>query len=138
MADEEPNVPLDEQADDAAPETAEAAAPPPPPPIAANPRILLTGGTSFVGLHILTELLKSNKFTVRVPVAHPCKQLERWSPNSHPIEIVVTDMWKTGAWRSLVADCTYVIHSTRPKITLTESEYIETYVKVCTLVIIQS
>ena len=128
-------MPLGESADDAVPETTEAAA---PPPKAANPRILLTGGISFVGLHVLNELLKSNKYIVRVPVARPSIQLERWSPSTHPIEIVVTDMWNTASWRPLVADCTYVIHSTRPSANVSDSGYIETYVKVCTLVIIQS
>ena len=139
MAEEEPNVPLGESADDAAAETAEATAPPPPPPPkAANPRILLTGGISFVGLHVLNELLKSNKYIVRVPVARPCTQLERWSPSTHPIEIVVTDMWNIASWRPLVAGCTYVIHSTRPSANVSDSGCIETYVEVCTLVIIQS
>ena len=140
MEEDEPKVPQGESADDAAAETAEAAAPPPPPPPpkAANPRILLTGVISFVGLHVLNELLKSNKYIVRVPVARPCTQLERWSPSTHPIEIIVTDIWNTASYRPLLAGCTYVIHSTRPSANVSDSEYIETYVEVCTLVIIQS
>ena len=134
MAEEEPNVPLGDPANDAAPETAEAAAPPPPPPSGAKPRILLTAGVNFVGTHVLDELLKSNKYIVRVPVAHSFKQLERWSPSTYPIEIVVTDVWKTASWPSLVADCTYVIHSSAPTFNkkMPETGHIENYVKVRT------
>ena len=135
-------MPLGEPADDAVPETAEAEAEAvaPPPPKAGNPRILLTAGVNFVGIHVLNELLKSNKYIVRVPVARPSRQLEqRWSPSTHPIEIVVTDVWKTASWQPLVADCMYVIHSAAPTFnkTMSETDHIENFVKVCTLVNIQ-
>ena len=128
-------MPPDEQADDAAPETAEAVAPPPAPPGAGNPRILLTAGGNFVSTHVLNELLKSNKYIVRVPVAHSCKQLLSWSPSTHPIEIVETDVWNTASWRSLVADCMYVIHSAAPTFNKKkpQNEHLENFVKVCML-----
>ena len=103
------------------------------------PRVLLTGASSFIGMHILNELMNGGKYRVRAVEARLTKEniLKNLCPKArYPVEVVKADVWDEVAWPALVSDCTYIIHAANKLLSsaglnLPESDCVSCVVQVC-------
>ncbi|CAH3016851.1 unnamed protein product, partial [Porites evermanni] len=84
-------------------------------------RVLVTGASGFVAMHIVKELVESGKYIVRGTVrslknekkVQPLKDLCLENAK-YPLELVEADLLKKETWPDAVKDCTFVIHVASP------------------------
>ena len=80
---------------------------------------LVTGGTGFLGLHVINTLVKEG-FKVRTTVRDinnetkilPIKKIQQSS--KHPIEIVYADLLYPKSWENAVKDVKIIMHTASP------------------------
>jgi len=90
-------------------------------------RVLVTGGSGFVGSHVILQLLQSG-YRVRTSVRSLDKQgivreaLQRAGiPHTSELEFCVADLLSDSGWDQACADCSYVMHVASP-LTATKNE----------------
>jgi dihydroflavonol-4-reductase len=83
-------------------------------------RVLVTGGTGFVGSHVIVQLLAAG-YRVRTTVRNLSRADEVRSlaaasgaSGTELIEVVAADLMSDEGWPEAVADCTYVLHVASP------------------------
>lgn len=83
-------------------------------------RVLVTGGSGFVGVHCILALLNAGyrvRTTVRSPDREPDVRamLARGGTEPGPaLEFVTAELMSDAGWADAVADCTYVLHVASP------------------------
>ncbi|CAH3190738.1 unnamed protein product [Porites evermanni] len=84
-------------------------------------RVLVTGASGFLAMHVVKQLLDSGEYIVRGTVRSlanekKVKPLNELSPENakYPLELVEADLTKKETWVEAVKDCTYVIHVASP------------------------
>ncbi|XP_013789278.1 NADPH-dependent methylglyoxal reductase GRE2-like [Limulus polyphemus] len=84
-----------------------------------SPRVLVTGASGYIALHIVHLLLKEG-YRVRGTVRDlhsqaKIKPLKDIFPHSrYPLELVEADLNKDDGWEEAVRDCSYVMHVASP------------------------
>jgi dihydroflavonol-4-reductase len=82
-------------------------------------KVLVTGGSGFIGLHCIQQLLDQG-YEVRCTVRSESKKQEivdsmtTHSLNAHNLEIVMADLLKDEGWDEAVSGCEYVLHVASP------------------------
>ena len=82
-------------------------------------KVLVTGGSGFIGLHCIQQLLDQG-YEVRCTVRSESKKQEivdsmtTHSSNAHNLEIVMADLLKDEGWDEAVSGCEYVLHVASP------------------------
>ncbi|KAL9965662.1 hypothetical protein ACROYT_G029499 [Oculina patagonica] len=84
-------------------------------------RVLVTGASGFLAMHVVKQLLDSGEYIVRGTVRslaneQKVKPLKMLSPENakYPLELAEADLTKKESWVDAVKDCTYVIHVASP------------------------
>lgn len=84
-------------------------------------RVLVTGASGYLAMHVVKQLVDSGEYIVRGTVrslandkkVKPLKDLS--SENAkYPLELVEADLTKKETWPQAVKDCSYVIHVASP------------------------
>jgi nucleoside-diphosphate-sugar epimerase len=85
-----------------------------------NEKVLVTGGTGFVGVHCILQLLQKN-YTVKTTVRNlnrkkeVIEMLTVGGINSFDnLSFIAADLTKDDNWGEAVKDCTYVLHVASP------------------------
>ncbi|MEO6114787.1 MAG: aldehyde reductase [Pseudolysinimonas sp.] len=83
-------------------------------------RVLVTGGTGFVGSHVIVQLLAAG-YRVRTTVRNLSRADEvralavaGGASTAETIEVVAADLLSDEGWPDAVADCAYVLHVASP------------------------
>lgn len=83
-------------------------------------RVLVTGGTGFIGSHTIVQLLAAG-YRVRTTVRDMARAddvralaVAGGARATEAIEVVVADLMSDGGWPEAVADCSYVLHVASP------------------------
>ncbi|HEY6902011.1 MAG TPA: NAD-dependent epimerase/dehydratase family protein, partial [Puia sp.] len=85
-----------------------------------NPLVLVTGGTGFVGIHCILQLLQ-NGYNVRTTLRSLKKQEEVFSMlreggilSFENLSFVEADLTRDDNWDQAVEGCTYILHVASP------------------------
>ena len=83
-------------------------------------RVLVTGGTGFIGSHAIVQLLAAG-YRVRTTVRNLSRAddvralaVAGGASRTETIEVVAADLLSDEGWPEAVADCTYVLHVASP------------------------
>jgi dihydroflavonol-4-reductase len=82
-------------------------------------KVLVTGGTGFIGLHCIQQLLDSG-YEVRTTIRTESRKEEvieamrKHSSNPERLEVVIADLLKDDGWNEDVSGCRYVLHIASP------------------------
>jgi len=82
-------------------------------------KVLVTGGSGFIGLHCIQQLLDQG-YDVRCTVRSESKKQEivesmtKHSSNVNKLEVVMADLLKDEGWNEAVSGCEYVLHVASP------------------------
>ena len=83
-------------------------------------RVLVTGGTGFIGSHAIVQLLTAG-YRVRTTVRNLSRAddvralaVAGGASRTETIEVVAADLMSDEGWPEAVADCTYVLHVASP------------------------
>ena len=82
-------------------------------------KVLVTGGTGFIGLHCIQQLLDQG-YEVRTTIRSESRKEEvfeamrKHSSNPERLEIVIADLLNDQGWDEAVKDCKYVLHVASP------------------------
>ncbi|XP_073255580.1 uncharacterized protein [Porites lutea] len=84
-------------------------------------RVLVTGASGYLAMHVVKQLVDSGEYIVRGTVrslanetkVKPLKELSSEN-DKYPLELVEADLTKKETWVEAVKDCTYVIHVASP------------------------
>jgi dihydroflavonol-4-reductase len=83
-------------------------------------RVLVTGGTGFIGSHVIVQLLAAG-YRVRTTVRNLSRADEvrdlavaGGASKAEMIEVVAADLMSDEGWPEAVADCAYVLHVASP------------------------
>ena len=85
-------------------------------------KVLVTGGSGFIALHCIAELLKQN-YNVRTSLrsmkrkAEVCESLSKVVKINNNLEFCSLDLLKDDGWVEASKDCTYVLHVASPILT---------------------
>ena len=85
--------------------------------------ILVTGGTSFIGKHVLAQLLEKD-YNVRVTVRDLKKaesikaDLEKYLKKLVELKFFETDLLKDAGWNDAIKGCDAIIHVAGPFLSL--------------------
>jgi uncharacterized protein YbjT (DUF2867 family) len=83
------------------------------------PRVLVTGGSGYIALHIVRQLLEAG-WNVRATVRDPANEVKTEPLRSLPgaserLELVKADLLQPeDKWGPVVAGCDYVLHTASP------------------------
>ncbi|CAH3128238.1 unnamed protein product [Pocillopora meandrina] len=79
-------------------------------------RVLVTGASGFLAMHVVKQLVDSREYIVRGTVRSLTneKKVKPLKELSSELELVEADLTKKESWIDAVKDCTYVIHVASP------------------------
>nr|WP_272210254.1 NAD-dependent epimerase/dehydratase family protein [Marinicella sp. W31]MDC2876122.1 NAD-dependent epimerase/dehydratase family protein [Marinicella sp. W31] len=82
-------------------------------------KVLVTGGTGFLGAHILVQLLNAGhdaRATIRSMDKKDrlLKMLQAGGARSEALELFEADLEDDNGWAEAMADCDYVLHVASP------------------------
>ena len=81
--------------------------------------VLVTGGTGFIGLHCIQQLLDQG-YKVRTTIRSDTRidevlgAMKKHSSNSENLEIFIADLMEDAGWAEAVTGCKYVLHVASP------------------------
>ncbi|WDF57218.1 SDR family oxidoreductase [Mucilaginibacter sp. KACC 22063] len=80
-----------------------------------NIKVLVTGGSGFVGIHAIRQLLEQD-YQVKTTVRSLSRKTEilQMLPASAQLELIEADLTKDDNWDEAVKGCTYVLHIASP------------------------
>lgn len=79
-------------------------------------RVLVTGASGFLAMHVVKQLVDAGEYVVRGTVRSLTneKKVKPLKELSSALELVEADLTKKESWIDAVKDCTYVIHVASP------------------------
>ena len=78
------------------------------------PIVLITGGTGFIGAHVIRAFAATNRFRIRTSSRQINDEKRKKLESLGASEVVEAELTSKNGWDEAVADCTYVIHVASP------------------------